>query len=248
MLIINFLIFSITGSIFPGAGGTIASFLAYDAEKRISKHPDDFGQGAPEGVAASEASNSGSVGGAMVPLLTLGIPGSSTAAVLLSALMIHNLNPGPKLFTEQPDLVYGLFASMFVANIFMVLVGTYGSKLWVRVGYIKKTILYPLIFAFAILGSYAIKKSMFDVGTCLAFGLVGWMFKKYKYPASPLVLGIILGKLIETNYVQTLMVTGPVGFVQRPLTVILFVISIVALAYPVISDKVKEKKLNNSRQ
>ena len=234
--------------IFPGAGGTIASFLAYDAEKRISKHPDDFGQGAPEGVAASEASNSGSVGGAMVPLLTLGIPGSSTAAVLLSALMIHNLNPGPKLFTEQPDLVYGLFASMFVANIFMVLVGTYGSKLWVRVGYIKKTILYPLIFAFAILGSYAIKKSMFDVGTCLAFGLVGWMFKKYKYPASPLVLGIILGKLIETNYVQTLMVTGPVGFVQRPLTVILFVISIVALAYPVISDKVKEKKLNNSRQ
>ena len=233
--------------IFPGAGGTIASFLAYDAEKRISKHPDDFGQGAPEGVAAAEASNSGSVGGAMVPLLTLGIPGSSTAAVLLSALMIHNLNPGPKLFTEQPDLVYGLFASMFVANIFMVLVGTYGSKLWVRVGYIKKTILYPLIFAFAILGSYAIKKSMFDVGTCLAFGLIGWMFKKYKYPASPLVLGIILGKLIETNYVQTLMVTGPVGFVQRPLTVILFVISIVALAYPVISAKVKEKKLNNSR-
>ena len=232
--------------IFPGAGGTIASFLAYDAEKRLSKHPADFGSGAPEGVAAAEASNSGSVGGAMVPLLTLGIPGSSTAAVLLSALMIHNLNPGPKLFTEQPELVYGLFASMFAANLFMVLVGTYGSKLWVRVGYIKKTILYPLIFAFAILGSYSIKKSMFDVGTCLAFGLVGWMFKKYKYPASPLVLGLILGKLIETNYVQTLMVTGPVGFVQRPLTVILFVVSIAALAYPVISARIKAKKMNKS--
>ncbi|MBO7048863.1 MAG: tripartite tricarboxylate transporter permease [Spirochaetia bacterium] len=234
--------------IFPGAGGTIASFLAYDTEKRMSKHPDDFGHGAPEGVAAAEASNSGSVGGAMVPLLTLGIPGSSTAAVLLSALMIHNLNPGPKLFTEQPELVYGLFASMFAANLFMVLVGTYGSKLWVRVGYIKKTILYPLIFAFAILGSYSIKKSMFDVGTCLAFGLVGWMFKKYKYPASPLVLGLILGKLIETNYVQTLMVTGPIGFVQRPFTVILFVISIAALVYPVISARIKAKKMNNSRQ
>lgn len=233
--------------IFPGAGGTIASFLAYDTEKRMSKHPDDFGHGAPEGVAAAEASNSGSVGGAMVPLLTLGIPGSSTAAVLLSALMIHNLNPGPKLFTEQPELVYGLFASMFAANLFMVLVGTYGSKLWVRVGYIKKTILYPLIFAFAILGSYSIKKSMFDVGTCLAFGLVGWMFKKYKYPASPLVLGLILGKLIETNYVQTLMVTGPIGFVQRPFTVILFVISIAALVYPVISARIKAKKMNNSR-
>lgn len=228
--------------IFPGAGGTIASFLAYDVEKRMSDHPETFGLGAPEGVAAAEASNSGSVGGAMVPLLTLGIPGSATAAVLLSALMIHNLNPGPKLFTEQPELVYGLFASMFIANVLMVLIGTYGARIWVRVGYIKKSILYPLIFAFAILGSYSIKKSMFDVGTCLAFGLVGWMFKKYKYPASPLVLGIVLGKLIETNYVQTLMVTGPIGFLQRPLTVILFVISIAAVAYPIIAGVLRNRK------
>ncbi|MBQ0072272.1 MAG: tripartite tricarboxylate transporter permease [Spirochaetales bacterium] len=231
--------------IFPGAGGTIASFLAYDVEKRLSKNPEEFGHGAPAGVAAAEASNSGSVGGAMVPLLTLGIPGSSTAAVLLSALMIHNLNPGPKLFTEQPGLVYGLFASMFVANVAMALIGTFGAKVWVRVGYIKKTILYPLIFAFAILGSYSIKKSMFDVGTCLAFGLIGWMFKKFDYPASPLVLGIVLGKLIETNYVQTLMVTGPIGFIQRPFTVILFLISIAAIAYPIIAGRraaAKEKQ------
>lgn len=228
--------------IFPGAGGTIASFLAYDVEKRCSKHPEEFGKGAPEGVAAAEASNSGSVGGAMVPLLTLGIPGSSTAAVLLSALMIHNLNPGPKLFTEQPDLVYGLFASMFVANVLLAFIGTFGARLWVKVGYIKKTILYPLIFAFAILGSYSIKKSMFDVGTCLVFGLIGWMFKKFDYPSSPLVLGLVLGKLIETNYIQTLMVTGPVGFVQRPLTVILFIISIVAIVYPIISPKLKARK------
>ena len=99
--------------IFPGAGGTIASFLAYDVEKRASKHPEEFGHGAPEGVAAAEASNSGSVGGAMVPMLTLGIPGSSTAAVLLSALMIHNLNPGPQLFTNEPQLVYGLYAELY---------------------------------------------------------------------------------------------------------------------------------------
>lgn len=229
--------------IFPGAGGTIASFIAYDVEKRCSKHPEEFGHGAPEGVAASEAANSGSVGGAMVPLLTLGIPGSSTAAVLLSALMIHNLNPGPQLFTSEPELVYGLFASMFVANVIMVLIGTYGARIWVKVGYIKKTILYPLIFAFSILGSYSIKKSMFDVGTCLAFGLVGWMFKKYRYPSSPVVLGLVLGKLIETNYIQTLMVTGPIGFVQRPMTVVLFVISFVAILYPIISDvrKVRQK-------
>ncbi|MGN0850294.1 MAG: tripartite tricarboxylate transporter permease [Candidatus Ornithospirochaeta sp.] len=228
--------------IFPGAGGTIASFIAYDIEKRCSKHPEEFGKGAPEGVAAAEASNSGSVGGAMVPLLTLGIPGSSTAAVLLSALMIHNLNPGPKLFTEQPGLVYGLFASMFIANVLLAFIGTFGARLWVKVGYIKKTILYPLIFAFAILGSYSIKKSMFDVGTCLVFGLIGWMFKKYNYPSSPLVLGLVLGKLIETNYIQTLMVTGPIGFVQRPLTVILFLISIVAIIYPIISPILKKRK------
>ena len=174
----------------------------------------------------------------MVPLLTLGIPGSSTAAVLLSALMIHNLNPGQKLFTEEPGLVYGLFASMFISNVLLAFIGTFGAKIWVKVGYIKKTILYPLIFVFAILGSYSIKKSMFDVGTCLVFGLIGWMFKKYDYPSSPLVLG----KLIETNYIQTLMVTGPIGFVQRPLTVILFIISIVAIVYPIIGPRLKERK------
>ncbi|MBO5502445.1 MAG: tripartite tricarboxylate transporter permease, partial [Clostridia bacterium] len=139
--------------VFPGAGGTIASFLAYDVEKRCSKHPEEFGKGAPEGVVAAEASNNGSVGGAMVPLLALGIPGSSTAAVLVGALMIHNLTPGPNLFNDEPELVYALFASMFVATLAMLVVGLVGSKLWVRVSDIPKTILYPLIFAFSILGS-----------------------------------------------------------------------------------------------
>jgi len=228
--------------IFPGAGGTIASFLAYDAEKRLSKHPEEFGKGAPAGVAAAEASNSGSVGGAMVPMLTLGIPGSSTAAVLLSALMIHNLNPGAELFIREPGLVYGLFASMFVANALMALVGFFGSKLWVRVGGIPKTILYPLIFAFSILGSYSISRSLFDVGTCLVFGLIGWMFKKYDYPASPVVLGLVLGRLMELNFSQTLMVSGVAGFYTRPLTVTLFAISLLCLVYPVISARRRARK------
>ena len=151
--------------------------------------------------------------------------------------MIHNLNPGPQLFTNEPGLVYGLFASMFIANVLLGIVGHFGAKIWVRVGYINKTILYPLIFAFAILGSYSIKKSMFDVGTCLAFGLIGWIFKKYDYPASPIVLGLVLGKLIEENFVQTMMVTGPSGFVTRPLTVILFAISVAAIIYPIIAGR-----------
>lgn len=233
--------------VFPGAGGTIASFLAYDVEKRSSKHPEEFGKGAPEGVVAAESSNSASVGGAMVPLLALGIPGSSTAAVLIGALMIHNLTPGPTLFQDEPELVYALFASMFIANAFMLAIGTVGSKLWVRVSDIPKTILFPLIFAFSILGSYSSKKSMTDVIVCLIFGVIGWLMKKYKYPAAPVVLGIVLGRLMELNYSQALMVGGIASFYTRPLTLILFAISIAAIAYPIISDKRAAKKAQESK-
>ena len=178
----------------------------------------------------------------MVPLLALGIPGSSTAAVLIGALMIHNLTPGPTLFTDEPDLVYALFASMFVANVFMAVIGTVGSKLWVRVSDIPKTILYPLIFAFSILGSYSVKKSMTDVVVCLVFGAIGWLMKKYKYPAAPVVLGVVLGRLMELNFSQALMVGGIASFYTRPLTLVLFLISILAVVYPIISDKRAAKK------
>ena len=228
--------------IFPGAGGTIASFLAYDVEKRFSTHPEQFGKGAPEGVVAAEASNSGSVGGAMVPLLSLGIPGSSTAAVLVGALMIHDLNPGPELFTKNPDVVYSMFASMFVANLFMLFVGIFGSKLWVRVTDIPKTLLFPLIFTFSILGSYSVSKSMFDVVVCLVFGVIGWLMKRYEFPVAPVVLGIVLGRLMELNFSQALMVGGIASFYTRPMTLILLAISIVAVLYPIISENRKGKK------
>ncbi len=233
--------------IFPGAGGTIASFLAYDVEKHCSKEPQNFGHGAPEGVAAAEASNSGSVGGAMVPLLSLGIPGSSTAAVLIGALMIHNLTPGPELFTKNPELVYTLFASMFVAHVIMAAVGVLGSNLWVRVTAIPKTILYPLIFAFSILGSYAVEKNIVHVVCCLIFGVIGWMLKKYRYPAAPVVLGVVLGKLMEKNF-SRIPVVGKgswAGLYNRPLTIILFVISIAAIVWPMIQDRVKGNKNKN---
>lgn len=233
--------------VFPGAGGTIASFLAYDMEKRMSKHPEQFGRGAPAGVAAAEAANSGSVGGAMVPLLALGIPGSSTAAVLIGALMIHNLTPGPNLFKDEPELVYALFAAMFIGSIFMLVVGIFGSKLWVRVTDIPKTILYPLIFAFSILGSYSVKKSMADVIVCLIFGVVGWLMKKYHYPAAPVVLGLVLGRLMELNFGQALMVGGVRSFYTRPLTLLLFAISIAAIVLPIVSDKQKKRKLAKTR-
>lgn len=222
--------------IFPGAGGTIASFLAYDMEKRLSKHPETFGMGAYEGVAAAEAANSASVGGALVPLLTLGIPGSASTAVLIGALMIHELRPGPELFAKQPELVYTLFSSLFVANIVLYFLGMWGSRLWIKVTKIPKTVLYPLIFAFAIVGSFAVRSSVFDVGVCLGFGVLGWILKKFHYPLSPIVLGLVLGALIETNLQMTLIMGGAQLLYTRPLSAVLLAITGVMLLAPIFPE------------
>lgn len=222
--------------IFPGAGGTIASFLAYDMEKRLSKRPETFGTGAYEGVAAAEAANSASVGGALVPLLTLGIPGSASTAVLIGALMIHELRPGPELFAKQPELVYTLFSSLFVANMVLYFLGTWGSRLWIKVARIPKTVLYPLIFAFAMVGSFAVRSSVFDVGVCLGFGALGWILKKFHYPLSPIVLGLVLGALIETNLQMTLIMGGPQLLYTRPLSAALLAIAGAMLLAPVFPE------------
>lgn len=229
--------------IFPGAGGTIASFLAYDVEKRCSKHPELFGKGAPEGVVAAEAANSSSVGGALVPLLTLGIPGSSTAAVLIGALMIHNLQPGPELFVKAPGLVYGMFASMFIANVVMLAIGLGGSRIWVRLTDLKKSVLYPLIFTFSIIGSYAVSKSLFDVGVCISFGVIGWLFTRFGFPVAPVVLGLVLGRITELNFRQAVMVGGYSSFFTRPLTVILLFIAVLAIVLPILHKRKAERKV-----
>ncbi|TVR00911.1 MAG: C4-dicarboxylate ABC transporter permease [Spirochaetaceae bacterium] len=228
--------------IFPGAGGTIAAFISYDVEKRFSKNPEEFGKGSPEGVAAAESSNSASAGGALVPLLALGIPGSATAAVLLGSLLVHGLNPGPEMFVKEPELVYGMFASMFMANAFILLVGLLGAKLFVRVTDLKKTILYPLIFTFAIVGSYAVTSSMYSVVVCVVFGVIGWIFRRYGYPSAPVVLGIVLGSLAELSFRQALIIGGIESFYKRPLTLIMLAIAIAAVAAPIVSKRMKEMK------
>ncbi|POR03626.1 C4-dicarboxylate ABC transporter permease [Alkalispirochaeta sphaeroplastigenens] len=229
--------------IFPGAGGTIAAFISYDVEKRFSKNPEEFGKGSPEGVAAAESSNSASAGGALVPLLALGIPGSATAAVLLGSLLVHGLNPGPEMFIDEPELVYGMFASMFMANAFILLVGLLGAGLFVRVTDLKKTILYPLIFTFAIVGSYAVSSSMYPVVVCVAFGVIGWIFRRYDFPCAPVVLGIVLGSLAELSFRQALIIGGIESFYKRPLTLIMLAIAIAAVAAPIVKKRRDEKKL-----
>ena len=228
--------------IFPGAGATIATFLAYDFTKKSSKDPDSFGQGNPEGVAAAEASNSSSVGGALVPLLALGIPGSATTAVLVGALMIHDITPGPLLFTERPDIVYALFAACMVANGVMLALGLLGSRLWVKVTDIPKKVLFPCILAISIIGSFSVGYSFFDVATCIGFGFVGWVLKKYGYPGAPIVLGMVLGSLAETNFRRAVIMGGYSVFFVRPACVILLLVALFSLGLPFYQSYWERKK------
>ena len=218
--------------IFPGAGATIAAFLSYDLAKKVSKKPETFGKGNPEGVAAAEAANSSSVGGALVPLLALGIPGSATTAVLVGALMIHDIVPGPLLFVERPDIIYSLFAALLIANIVMLILGLFGARLWIKVTVIPKKVLLPAILAISIIGSFAVHYSFFDVATCIGFGVTGWVLKKYGYPAAPIVLGMVLGKLAETNFRRAVIMGGYNVFFTRPVSLLLLLLAVLSLGVP----------------
>lgn len=224
----------------PGAGGTIATFIAYDNAKSGSKHPEKFGKGSLEGVAAPEAANNGSVGGALVPLLTLGIPGSASTAVLIGALMIHKLNPGPQLFDKEPGLVYGIFISLFFANIFMFFVGLLGNKLWIKIIAAPKSLLYPIILALSFIGSYFIQNSIFDVGICIAFGILGWLMKRGDFPTAPVILGLILGKMIEENLRLSLVKGEWLDFFTRPGSLIIIILALVSFFLPYIKKRLNK--------
>lgn len=228
--------------IFPGAGATIAAFISYDVTKKASKHPETFGKGNPEGVAAAEAANSSSVGGALVPLLALGIPGSATTAVLIGALMIHDVNPGPLLFVNRPDIIYSLFAALLVANFVLLGLGLFGSRLWIKVTIIPKKVLLPSILAISIVGSFAVHYSFFDVASCIGFGFAGWVLKKYGFPAAPIVLGMVLGNLAETNFRRAVIMGGYKVFFTRPVSVILLLLAIGSFAVPLIQNHKANKK------
>jgi putative tricarboxylic transport membrane protein len=227
--------------IFPGAGATIAAFLAYDFTKKLSKTPEKFGFGSREGIAAAESANSASVGGAMVPLLTLGIPGSATTAVLLGAMMIHKITPGPQLFLERPNVIYGIFASLLVANIVLLGVGFLGAKVWVRITEIPKQILFVMVAMMSIVGSFAVRNALVDVIFCLGFGLVGWWFKRSGVPVAPVVLGLVLGGIAETNFRRALMMDGWAVFASRPVALCLLILAAASFLLPLFLNKLPKK-------
>jgi len=225
----------------PGAGATIAAFISYNEAKRISKQPEKFGKGALDGVAASGAATSGSVGGALVPLLTLGIPGSAATAVLIGALVLHGITPGPELFKDNAPLVYGLFASLFVAYGAMFFIGFLGNQLWIKIIEAPKSILYPIILAIAFIGSYSVGNSMFDVWSCFGFGVMGWILRRYNFPTPPVILGLILGFLAETNFRRALLMDDASIFFTRPISLIMLILAVLSLLYPLLKSTIQRK-------
>lgn len=218
--------------IFPGAGATMASFISYDLVKKSSQHKNEFGHGSLEGLAASESANSASVGGALIPLLALGIPGSATDAVLMGAFMIHDLNPGPMLFKDSPSLVYGIFAALLVANTMIFILGKLGNCLFVKVVNISEKTMMPLILVISVIGSYTVNSSLFDVGICFVFGFLGWVLKLFQFPVAPIVLGLVLGPMIEQNFSKAMMMGGPASFFYSPISLVLLFLTFASFVYP----------------
>jgi putative tricarboxylic transport membrane protein len=228
--------------ILPGAGATISSFICYNEAKRWSKTPEKFGKGSLEGVAAPEAGNNAATGGAMVPLLSLGIPGSETTAVLLGAFMIQGISPGPLLFRDNIGVAYGIFAGLILANIAFLIIGLFGVKGFVKVLQIPTRILMPLILTLAFVGSYSVKNNLINVGIMLGFGLVGYFMKKLKFPITPVVLALILGPMAESNLRRALIMSEGQWsiFMQRPISLVLLIITVLSLLYPIIRDMIKK--------
>lgn len=220
--------------ILPGAGATIASFMTYAVEKRCSRHPEKFGTGLIEGVAAPEGANNAAAGGAMVPLLTLGIPGSGTTAVLLGALMIHGLRPGPLLFTTHPDFVWGLIASMYIGNVILVIQNMPMIGLWVRLLKVPYSVLMPLIITISAVGVFATDNSIFDMWVMFAFGVIGYVMRKLDYPAAPMVLALVLGPMVEMSLRQSMTIShgNAAIFFTRPISATLSVLALLSLFAP----------------
>ena len=230
--------------VLPGAGGTIASILSYTTEKRLSKHPETFGKGAIEGVAGPEAANNSDTAGALVPLLTLGVPGGGATAVMLGAFIMYGIQPGPLLFQNRPDVVWGLVDSMYIGNLMLLILNLPLVGLFVRLLYIPSGILYPLIVAISVIGTYAINGSMLDLYLILFFGVVGYIFDKIDIPVAPLVLSLVLGGIMEQSFRQAMTISGgdPVVFVSSGITVTLVVLSVISISMPFILPRLKALK------
>lgn len=221
--------------ILPGGGAIISSFMAYAVEKKFSKHPEEFGQGAIEGVASPEAANNAASTSSFIPLLTLGIPGNNAIAMLFVALMIHGIQPGPLLLTEHPNLFWGVIASMYIGNVMLLGLNLPLIGLWVRLLKVPYHFLAVLIVVIVMIGAYSLKNAAFDVGMIVIFGLFGYVARKNGFPFAPCVLAMILGRTLEQSVQQALKISGAdlMIFIERPISATLLALIVLVVLIPV---------------
>jgi putative tricarboxylic transport membrane protein len=217
--------------ILPGGGAIISSFVSYAIEKRCSKTPEKFGTGMIAGVAGPETANNAATGGAFIPLLTLGIPANAVMAVLMGALMIHGIQPGPLLIHKYPNLFWGVVTSMYIGNAMLLILNLPLIGLWVRILRIPYGILFPLILLFCLIGSYSMKNNIYDIFIMIIFGIIGYLMRKYKYDAPPLVLALVLGPMMEESLRRSLLMSqgSPLIFFQCPISAIILLFAIFML-------------------
>lgn len=221
----------------PGGGGTISSVLAYGVEKRISKRPKKFGKGAVEGLAATETADNASSNSAFIPLLTLGIPPNAVLAVIYGALLLQNITPGPQLITEEPDVFWGVIASMYIGNFLLLVLNLPLIVAFVQILKVPGAILNPIIVVVALLGVYSVNNTMFDVYVAITFGILGYLLKKWRFDLGPFILGFILGPIMEVQFRRTMLMSdGNLSiFAERPVSLALFILVAVAISYTVVS-------------
>jgi putative tricarboxylic transport membrane protein len=223
--------------ILPGIGANIGSVIAYSSPRAMSRHPERFGEGSEEGIVASEAANNATVGGALIPLIALGIPGSVIDAILLGALVIHGLQPGPLLFRDNPDVVYTIMATALVANVVMVVFMVAALGVLARLMYAPRNFLIPVVLVFCVVGSFALNNRMFDVWVMLAFGLIGYFLERIEIPLAPFVIGFVLAPIAEENLGAGLMLSGGSYWplVTRPVSFVFVVVAVVTMLLPLVS-------------
>ena len=228
----------------PAAGANVACWVSYNEAKRTSKNKENFGKGELEGIAAAESANNSAVCGAMVPLLTLGIPGSSSTAVLIGALMLHGMQPGPLLFDQNPEIPFSIFASLLIAVPLMLAIGLCGTRIFSLVTLIPTNILAAMVLGTCILGAYALSNSMFGIWIAIIFGVIGFFLRMFKFPIAPMVLALVLGNMAESNYrVAMLMGEGnPMVFLTRPLSVAILILTLILFCAPIIQSKILSKR------
>jgi putative tricarboxylic transport membrane protein len=223
--------------VLPGGGAVISSFVSYAVEKKVSKHPEDFGTGAIEGVAGPESANNAAAEGSLVPLFSLGIPSNVVMALLFGALMVHGLQPGPRLIIEHPDVFWGVVASLYIGNVMLLVLNLPLIGVWVKVLKVPYVILFPLILLFCLIGSYSINNSVVDIQIMIFFGLVGYLMRKLDYEPAPLVLTFVLGPILEMNLRQSLLMSGGsfLIFFQRPISFAGIFLALILLLIPFMS-------------